>query len=34
MVREGVVDVHQDQAFGPIFLRKHSEESIPPTSVQ
>ena len=34
MVREGVVDVHQDQAFGPIFLRKHSEESVAPTAVQ
>ena len=31
MVREGVVDVHQDQAFGPIFLRKHSEETSAPT---
>ena len=35
MVREGAIDVHQDQAFGPIFLRKHSEEgTAPPTAVQ
>src|SRR5437868_8944396 len=35
MVREGAIDVHQDTAFGPIFLRKHSEEATaPPTRVQ
>ncbi|MGB9368914.1 MAG: ScpA family protein [Xanthobacteraceae bacterium] len=34
MVREGALDVHQDTAFGPIFLRKHSEEGPPPTAVQ
>jgi segregation and condensation protein A len=34
MVREGAIDVHQDTAFGPIFLRKHSEEGAPPTAVQ
>ena len=34
MVREGAIDVHQDTAFGPIFLRKHSEEGVPPTAVQ
>ncbi len=35
MVREGALDVHQDTAFGPIFLRKHSEEgTAPPTAVQ
>ena len=34
MVREGVIDVHQDTAFGPIFLRKHSEDGVPPTTVQ
>jgi len=34
MVREGALDMHQDTAFGPIFLRKHSEDSVPPTSVQ
>jgi segregation and condensation protein A len=33
MVREGVIDVHQDGAFGPIFLRKHSDDgaAAPPT---
>ena len=32
MVREGAVDVHQDAAFGPIFLRKHSDDAatVPP----
>jgi segregation and condensation protein A len=34
MVREGVVDVHQDTAFGPLFLRKHSEDGVPPATVQ
>jgi segregation and condensation protein A len=35
MVREGVIDLHQDSAFGPIFLRKHSEEgAAPPATVQ
>jgi segregation and condensation protein A len=34
MVREGALDMHQDMAFGPIFLRKHSEEGAPPTAVQ
>jgi len=34
MVREGAIDMHQDQAFGPIFLRNHSEEGAPPTAVQ
>ena len=35
MVREGALDVHQDTAFGPIFLRKHSEEgAAPPAAVQ
>ncbi|MEJ0077062.1 MAG: ScpA family protein [Alphaproteobacteria bacterium] len=34
MVREGAVDMHQDTAFGPIFLRKHSEGSPPPAAVQ
>jgi segregation and condensation protein A len=35
MVREGAIDVHQDTAFGPIFLRKHSEEgTAPPAAVQ
>ena len=35
MVREGALDLHQDTAFGPIFLRKHSEEdTAPPTAVQ
>jgi segregation and condensation protein A len=35
MVREGAIDVHQDTAFGPIFLRKHSEGgAAPPTTVQ
>jgi segregation and condensation protein A len=34
MVREGALDVHQDTAFGPIFLRKHSEEGPAPTAVQ
>ena len=34
MVREGAIDVHQDQAFGPLFLRKHSEEGAPPATVQ
>ncbi len=33
MVREGAIDVHQGAAFGPIFLRKHSEDgaAAPPT---
>src|SRR5437764_7559872 len=35
MVREGALDVHQDTAFGPIFLRKHSEEgAAAPAAVQ
>jgi segregation and condensation protein A len=35
MVREGALDMHQDTAFGPLFLRKHSEEgTAPPTAVQ
>jgi segregation and condensation protein A len=35
MVREGTVDVHQGAAFGPIFLRKHSEDgATAPPSVQ
>ena len=35
MVREGALDVHQDTAFGPLFLRKHSEEgAAPPTAGQ
>jgi segregation and condensation protein A len=35
MVREGAIDVHQDSAFGPIFLRKHSEDgAAPPAAVQ
>jgi segregation and condensation protein A len=35
MVREGIIDVHQDAAFAPIFLRKHSEEgAAAPTQVQ
>ena len=35
MVREGALDVHQDAAFGPIFLRKHSEGgAVPPTTIQ
>ena len=35
MVREGAIDMHQDTAFGPLFLRKHGEEdTAPPTAVQ
>jgi segregation and condensation protein A len=35
MVREGAIDMHQDTAFGPLFVRKHSEEgTAPPTPVQ
>src|SRR6476659_5985302 len=34
MVREGVLDVHQDTAFGPLFLRKHSEAAAAPPPVQ
>jgi segregation and condensation protein A len=35
MVREGALDVHQDAAFGPIFLRKHGEGgAAPPTTIQ
>jgi segregation and condensation protein A len=30
LVREGQVEVHQDAAFGPIYLRKRGEETPPP----
>ena len=32
LVREGMIDLRQDRAFAPIWLRRHAEQPVPPPS--
>jgi chromatin segregation and condensation protein Rec8/ScpA/Scc1 (kleisin family) len=32
MVREGVIELHQNTAFAPIYLRKRATDAAPPGS--
>ena len=32
MVREGIIDLRQDRAFAPLWVRRHAEPETPPPS--